>query len=54
MKGIAYAIICAAYLLLPNSEVTQWSELFKFIHGVVMITCIVGFWTCMLFEENKE
>lgn len=53
MKGIAFAIICAAYLLLPNSEVKEWDRSFAVLNGFTWVICIFGFWWSMFFEENK-
>lgn len=53
MKAIAYAIICAAYLLVPAKEVEIWPNWLQLANGFVFIICIVGFWVCIMFEDNK-
>lgn len=53
MKAIAFAIICAAYLVLPSEEAEKWSDGWKAVNATVLIICIFGFWINILFESNK-
>jgi len=53
MKAIAFAIICAAYLLVPSEEVKQWDKPFLILNGLTWVICIFGFWWAIFFEENK-
>jgi len=51
MKAIAFAIICAAYLLLPSDKTAKWSDGSKNLNAAVMIICIIGFWLSIGFEK---
>lgn len=54
MKAIAWAIICAAYLLIPEAEAAKWSEGFKAINVAVALISIAGFWICIIFEGKEK
>lgn len=43
MKCIAFAIICAAYMLVPYSEMKDLSDGFKAVNAVAFVICIIGF-----------
>lgn len=51
MKAIAFAIICAAYLLLPAEEFNKLSDNSKNWLGLSWLLCIIGFWFCIFIEK---
>lgn len=51
MRAIAFAIICAAYLLITKHEWNKSSELDKAINSGIFVISILGFWICIILNK---
>jgi hypothetical protein len=51
LRAIAFAIICAAYLLIPKHELDLVSPNIVAINAITFLISIMGFWICIIIGK---